>query len=70
MHQQQQQLFQVLQSSEQNCRDIQHTPLKKKKSKKTKPEKTAQFCYSCGTWHHFFFFFKLASQSSSGKKTF
>lgn len=54
MHQQQQQLFQVLQSSEQNCRDIQHTPLKKKKSKKTKPEKTAQFCYSCGTWHHFF----------------
>lgn len=42
MHQQQQQLFQVLQSSEQNCRDIQHTPLKKK-SKKTKPEKTAQF---------------------------
>lgn len=57
MHQQQQQLFQVLQSSEQNCRDIQHTPLKKKKSKKTKPEKTAQFCYSCGTWHHFFFFF-------------
>lgn len=42
--------------------------LKKKKSKKTKPQKTAQFCYSCGTWHHFFF--KLASQSSSGKKTF
>lgn len=34
MHQQQQQLFQVLQSSEQNCRDIQHTPLKKKKVKK------------------------------------
>ena len=34
MHQQQQQLFQVLQSSEQNYRDIQHTPFKKKKVKK------------------------------------
>lgn len=34
--------------------------LKKKKSKKTKPQKTAQFCYSCGTWHHFFFFFKIS----------
>lgn len=38
MHQQQQQLFQVLQSSEQNCRDIQHTPLKKK-VKKQNPRK-------------------------------
>lgn len=27
----------------------------KKKSKKTKPQKTAKFCYCCGTWHHFFF---------------
>lgn len=39
MHQQQQQLFQVLQSSEQNCRDIQHTPFKKKKGKKQNPRK-------------------------------
>ena len=42
--------------------------LKKKKSKKTKPQKTAKFCYCCGTWHHFFF--NYISQSSSGKKTF
>lgn len=66
MHQQQQQLFQVLQSSEQNCRDIQHTPLKKK-VKKQNPRKqhSSVTLVVPGT-----IFFKLASQSSSGKKTF
>lgn len=68
MHQQQQQLFQVLQSSEQNCRDIQHTPFKKKKKvKKQNPRKqhSSVTLVVPGT-----IFFKLASQSSSGKKTF
>lgn len=67
MHQQQQQLFQVLQSSEQNCRDIQHTPLKKK-VKKQNPRKqhSSVTLVVPGT----IFFFKLASQSSSRKKTF
>lgn len=35
--------------------DIQHTPLKKKKKKEKKnTQKTAKFCYCCGTWHHLF----------------
>lgn len=54
LHQQQQQLFQALQSSEQKDRDNQFTALKIILNK-NKPHKAAWLCNCCGTWHGLLF---------------